>query len=113
MTIKEFFDILKENYCKSGEYDKNGFYRSVTGGNELYLVNNKGGWAYVCTLIKGYYMGIVKYSIKPDGTMKNEGKLSEATMKNIHKSIESATKYAIITPENQSLNNVIKWIDIK
>ena len=112
MDIKTLYEALEENFCKSGEIDKNGFYRNSTGGNVVFLSDDKtGGWAYICKHIvnNGRYVDIVRYSIKPDGRMKNEGKYSTANVLEIQKMLKRATKFAIITPEEDTANKIINW----
>lgn len=113
MLLAALLDLLKENYNEGGRYDDNGNWIYATCGNTVYLANDKGGQAYVCNGIKGDDMSIVKYSIKSDGTMKNEGKLSRATLTNMTNMLNKATKYAINAPQDISCNKALHWISIK
>lgn len=112
MDIKALYEALEENFCKSGEIGKNGFYRYSTGGNVVFLSDDKtGGWAYICKRIvnNGRYADIVRYSIKPDVSMKNEGKYTTANVLEMQKMLKRATKFAIITPEEDTANKIINW----
>ena len=46
MNYHDCLEILKDNYCRGGETDKDGLYRFISGGNLLYLANKTGGWCF-------------------------------------------------------------------
>ena len=75
MTLYEYLGkILSENFCQTGKTDKDGLYRHISSGNELFVVKNKTGYAFRCVWQRDTgAMGVVKYSIDSKGNMRNCG----------------------------------------
>jgi hypothetical protein len=117
MDIQQFYSTIRENFCKGGTTDDNGIYRPWSSGNVIYLANAKGGWAFFCPLVRNDdSIDISRFSIRSNGTYKNEGKLCNATEKDIIRALSSATKYAIITPQENLQSETsalsLKWVEI-
>ena len=100
MKVNDLLNLLRENYCKDGETDKDGIYRYGSGGNVIYLANDKtGGWAFRCvTLLDN---GIQKWSIDKNGKYKNCGKFRQSGITDFYDVFKRSTKYAVITPKQE------------
>ena len=109
MTYLDCLEILKQNFCKSGETDENGLYRHWTLGNRLYLVNNKGGW---CFIYPGNTHNMYKFSIKANGETKNGGKFRDSDLIDLDKVLQKSTKYAIQTPQEWNDDKPLVWNEI-
>lgn len=106
MNYLNCLEILKDNYCRGGETDKDGLYRFISGGNLLYLANKSGGWCYRYT---GSTHNMVKFSIKADGKMKDGGKLRKCDVLDLDKVFQKSTKYAILTPQQEHTMQPLVW----
>ena len=124
MTLYEYLGkVLSENFCQTGKTDKDGLYRHISSGNELFVVKNKTGYAFRCVWQRDTgAMGVVKYSIDSKGNMRNCGKSQFAYMIDIEKYALKATKFAILTPleehnenkkGNYNIPTMLKWKNIE
>lgn len=110
MNYRDCLEILKDNYCRGGENDKDGLYRFISGGNLLYLANKTGGWCFRYT---GSVHSMVKFSIKADGKMKDSGKLRKSDAIDLDKVLQRSTKYAVLTPQQEHTGQTLVWKEIK
>ena len=103
MTVNELLNLLKENYCRDGQTDNDGIYRYGSGGNVIYLANDKtGGWAFCCNYIANNGMcSITKWSIDKNGKLKNCGKFRQSGTTDFYDVFKRSTKYAVITPKQE------------
>ena len=116
-------NILKENFCRTGETDKDGIFRHTSYGNTLYIVKGNKGYAYHLYFLRENGRNrILKYSINSDGSMRNEGKASNVCLYEIDEYVQKATKYAILTPKEEyeqnqkgeySIAKMLKWKPIE
>lgn len=105
MTYLDVLKLLEENYCKSGETDKNGIYRYGNGGNTIALVNNNGGWVFRLNGYCGGFRVFLKYSIDKTGRMKNCGKFHKSDVLDLEKIFKRSTMYAVLTPAEEKAFN--------
>ena len=109
MNYLDCLEVLKGNYCRGGETDKDGIYRYTTGGNLLFLANKAGGW---CFIYAGSAHNMIKYSIKADGKMKNGGKYRKSNIIDLENIFRKSTKYAILTPQQENDRQPLVWKNI-
>ena len=104
-------DIIKQNYEESGTTDNDGIYRYISGGNTIYILHGKNGWAFRMYGKSGRLPLVSKFSIRSDGRYKNGGKIIKSSVVELDDYFKNADKYAIITPKEESEHTELNWID--